>query len=349
LDTEQFGFTAITMAKRNPGTMVKKSKLKKKRGQQARRDLRQRATQVLAPGAGAVPKKAFAGDVRATSLACWDAKLPHHLALPRAVGPYTVIRTTRRFNTASPCVIFGTFKHGSTGDNFTEDLWASTCAVAAVDASLSISAPSNAVRVLSPLTFLKQSTSAASCTPSAVTVQIMNPNALQTTSGMIYAGVMHTQALVGGRTETWNSYFDRFVNFQSPRMMAAARLALRGVQVSSYPLDMNALSDFTQLATPTEAAFNYDSGREESNGFAPILLYNPSGVNLEFLVTTEWRARFDLQNPASAGHVHHPISSDSTWDNLVRRATALGNGVRDIADVVSSAGQLARALPMLAA
>jgi hypothetical protein len=218
-----------------------------------------------------------------------------------------------------------------------------------VDASLSISAPSNAVRVLSPLTFLKQSTSGASCTPSAVTVQIMNPNALQTTSGMIYAGVMHTQALVGGRTETWNSYFDRFVNFQSPRMMAAARLALRGVQVSSYPLDMNALSDFTQLATPTEAAFNYDSGREESNGFAPILLYNPSGVNLEFLVTTEWRTRFDLQNPASAGHVHHPISSDSTWDNLVRRATALGNGVRDIADVVSSAGQLARALPMLAA
>jgi hypothetical protein len=327
--------------------MVKNGKLKKK-GQTPKRDIRDRATQVLVPGAGGIPNKPFGGAKSGASLACWDAKLPHHLALPRAVGPYTVVRTTRRFNSNSKCIVFGTFKYGATGDNFTEDQWSTTCAIFAVDPTLAINATNNAGTVKTPLTFLASGTSGATCTPSALTVQIMNPNALQTTSGMLYAGVMHTQAKIGARTETWNSYFDRFVNFQAPRMMAAARLALRGVQVSSYPLDMNSLSDFTQLNGGTEGNFSYDSGKEESDGFAPIMFFNPAGVNLEYLVTTEWRVRFDLQNPASAGHIHHPISNDSTWDNLVRRAAALGHGVRDIADVVASAGQLARALPALA-
>jgi hypothetical protein len=337
--------TIDVMAKRS--TNVKNGKLKNKAKKQGR-DLRHRAPQVLAPGTGAAPQKPFAASKTSASLLCWDAKLPHHLALPRAVGPYTVVRTTRRFSAASKALVFGAFKHGATGDNFTEDTWASTCAMLSVNSTLPINDPVNVSRVTSPLTFLKSATSGATCVPSAVTVQIMNPNALQTTSGMIYAGVMHTQALIGGRTETWNSYFDRFVNFQSPRMLAAARLALRGVQVSTYPLDMNALSDFTQLSTPADISFTYDSAKEESTGFAPILVYNPQAVELEYLVTTEWRVRFDLQNPASAGHVHHPLSSDSTWDNLVRQATALGNGVRDIADVVATTGQLARMLPLAA-
>lgn len=178
----------------------------------------------------------------------------------------------------------------------------------------------------------------ATLVPSALSVQIMCPTALQTASGIIYAGVMNTQAQLGGRSETWDSYMNKFVQFQSPRLLAASKLALRGVQISSYPLNMAEVSKFTSLDKAGDYDFAWSQDWYESTGWAPIIIYNPQGATLELLITVEYRVRFDLDHPASASHKHHPIASDGVWDKMVRQASSLGHGVMDIADVVANAG-----------
>jgi hypothetical protein len=179
---------------------------------------------------------------------------------------------------------------------------------------------------------------AATLVPSALSVQIMCPTALQSAAGIVYAGVMNTQAAIGGRTESWSSYMEKFVQYQNPRLLAASKLALRGVQINSYPLNMSEVSRFTPLKKQADSTFTYSTSSNEPAGWAPIVIYNPDGVNLELLITMEYRVRFDLDHPASASHTHHPIASDAIWDRMVRNAVALGNGVTDIADVVANTG-----------
>jgi hypothetical protein len=307
------------------------------------RGARSNATKVLAQGVGAVSAVPFGSRV-GSDLRCWDAKLPMHLPLPRAVGPYLVVRTTRRIMASAECVIFGTFQNlqKPSGASYGVQSWSTVCGVHDHDASVAISAASNALQFTMPMTGLG---SACTLVPAALSVQIMNPGAIGTASGIVYAGVMPTQADVADRTETWRSYFDKFVEFQSPRLMSAGKLALKGVQINSYPLSMNALSDFTTVKQDVDEQFTWLSTSHnhlEPKGMAPIMVYNTfgtAGLALEYLVTTEWRVRFDLDSPASSAHVHHPVSSDQAWSRLMARATSMGNGVIDIADTIADVGQ----------
>jgi hypothetical protein len=169
----------------------------------------------------------------------------------------------------------------------------------------------------------------------------MNGQPLQDTTGIVYAGVMNTQAKISGRTESWDDYMYRFVEFQAPRVMSAGKLALRGVQISSYPLSMSQCSEFTSLEeVGNDTGATYADPKPESTGWAPSMVYNPQALNLSYLVTVEYRVRFDLGNAASAAHKHHPIASDASWDGLMRKAASLGHGVLDIADVISRAGSM---------
>lgn len=208
--------------------------------------------------------------------------------------------------------------------------------ITGVDPTLAINATNNATTTTMDLSGLGD---AATLVPSALTVQIMCPQALQDAEGIIYVGCMNTQADIAGRTETWNSYFDRFVQFQSPRLMSAGKVVLRGVQTNSYPLNMTEVSKFSQLLKNSDTTFTYDLSELNPKGWAPIMLYNPNGALLELLISIEYRVRFDLDHPASASHVYHKAAADSTWDRLTRQASALGNGVMDIADVVANTGQ----------
>jgi hypothetical protein len=246
------------------------------------------------------------------------------------------VRITRRFSSNRNTFVFGTYKFSGTAPANVNE-WTNLCCIEDVASATNINAAGNAFRRSQPLTFLG---AAATCTPSALTLQILNPEPLQTTTGIVYAGVMHTQAEIEGRAQTWADYFNSFVNYMSPRLMSAAKLALRGVQINSYPLDMNEVSNFTTLEELPDGAFDYVTGTYRPAGWAPIMVYNPDGVDLEFLVTTEWRVRFDLLNPASAGHVHHPVATDRTWDTLMQRATSMGNGVHDIVETVANIGNM---------
>lgn len=96
-----------------------------------RRASRAHATTVLAQGVGSVPSRPF-GSVRARpSLACWDAKTPQHLSLPRPVGPYTTVRTTRRISTDRACMIFGAFKRPEESASNAGE-WSNTCAIGSI-------------------------------------------------------------------------------------------------------------------------------------------------------------------------------------------------------------------------
>lgn len=275
--------------------------------------------------------------------------MPLHLPLPRAVGPYAVIRTTKRFVSPSRAILFGTFQQPVTAS---DAIWSSVCAVEdQASATLPINTDGGARRRTMPMDGLG---AAVTVCPAAFSVQIMNGQALQTTRGIVYAGVMNTQANIAGRAETWDSYFDKFVEFQNPRLMSAGKLALRGVQINSYPLNMSKVSEFTNLFADNDSGMTYNTGQATPVGWAPIMVLNSGAdgasnpLHLEFLVTTEWRVRFDLDNPAAASHIHHAVANDMTWDKLMKQATAFGNGVRDIAEVVANVGQLVqRARPAL--
>jgi hypothetical protein len=212
-----------------------------------------------------------------------------------------------------------------------------------VNAADLIGAPNNAITKVMPMDGLGL---ACTVVPSALSVQVMNPGALMNTTGIIYAGVMNTQAAIATRPETFDSYFEKFIEFQSPRLMSAGKLALKGVQINSYPLNMSELADFTTIEQDVDETTTWSASTNDFNptGFAPIMVYNANGPNLplEFLVTTEWRVRFDLDHPASSAHRQHPVPSDQIWANLMSKASSLGNGVMDIADVVSNLGRVAQ-------
>jgi hypothetical protein len=290
------------------------------------------ASNVLTQGCGTVPAKAWGGR-DGMSLHAWDAKMPHHLPLPRAVGPYTTIRATKRVSLAASCFVIGTTQHSNTPSSANGN-WDAIVMISSIDSGLNIDATNNAFRHAVDLGL----ESAATLVPSALTVQIMCPTALQTASGFLYAGVMNTQAAIGGRGEKWTTYFDRFVQFQAPRLLSAGKLVLRGIQCNSYPLNMSEVSKFTPLHNTTDGIFTWDVDQQEPIGWAPIMIYNPGQATLEFLITVEYRVRFDLTNPASASHTQHKVASDSMWGTLMSRASAMGHGVKDIADLIATTG-----------
>jgi len=320
----------------------------------ARRGRRSNATAVLAPGVGQVASNAFGGR-RGSDLRVWDAKLPYHLALPRAVGPYTTIRVTSTVTTGGAVCLFGTYRVPVSSTYSNAGDWSTYFGAHCINSALSVSSTSNTDIHAFDLMALGN---AVTVCPSAFTVQVMNAQALQTTTGIVYGGVMSTQAEFHGDPRTWDNIGQTLVAFQNPRILAAAKLALRGVQVNSYPLSMSQISEFTPLHNaPTLTAGTWDNSMARPTGWAPIVFYNPNLVPLTYLVTTEWRVRFDLANPACASHIHHPVASDMTWDKLTRTASAMGNGVMDIADMVANVGNgvarmrralgPASALPML--
>jgi hypothetical protein len=216
--------------------------------------------------------------------------------------------------------------------------WLAACGVGSSAAGSPINDPG--ASILRPMSGLDSLYMAAMISPAAITVQVMNPNALQTTSGICYLGRSTAQYELAGTTRTWDNLGNEFVQFMAPRLCSAGKLALRGVTIDSYPLDMSEVSDFRGIrpfsALGTLPTWNSESIRPAA--FAPIVCYNPNNVELQYLVTMEWRVRFDPSNPAAGSHSYHGTAPDSTWDSVTRRAASLGHGAMDIAEKVAEVG-----------
>jgi hypothetical protein len=181
--------------------------------------------------------------------------------------------------------------------------------------------------------------------PAALTVQIMNGQPLQSADGIAYIGRSKTVLDLMGDTRSWSTVMKELVSYSAPRLCSGGKLALRGVQVNAIPNNMSVLSDFVPRRVIaagnnvwTEATFPVDF-----EGFGPIFVYNPDKIKLKYLVTIEWRMRFDPLNPAYAGHVMHAPASESTWSKVLSTAESVGHGVVDIADVTADVGAAALA------
>lgn len=323
------------------------SKKSNRRPRRSKFASRATADRVQAQGVGKTVSKAFAnGNSRADYRRCWDAFHSSHLSLPRAVGPYTIVRTTTSITTNAAMNVFGTFRVNTNAG--TE--WCDVCGVSSVNAALPINASSNtnAYAVPIPGAYGAAAGSGLTCVPSALSVQIMNGNALQTTSGIVYAAVCPAQLALGGRAGNWNAFESEIVSYMKPRLLSAGKLALRGVQMNSYPLSMSQVSEFTGATQLDSGSLSWlgeaaASGRDSITpmGWAPIAVVNPTQLSLTYLVTIEWRVRFDISNPAVSSHSHHPVTSDAQWGSMIKSAVSLGNGVMDIVENVATMGQRA--------
>lgn len=272
----------------------------------------------------------------------FNALSPAHLPLPRAVGGYTTIRTTDIVNTNQTAILFGTFK--GPGAEFTETTWSTTIAVRGQDVTLPIgdlTSPGNAV-FYSSEALAASALDGARMVPAAITVQVMNGEALQAADGIVYIGRSKTVLDLMGDNRTWETVMKQLVSYSAPRLCSAGKLALRGVQVNAIPNNLSVLSDFVPRRIQpggVEPWAEVPGGvQQDLEGFGPIFVYNPDRVNLKYLVTIEWRMRFDPFNPAYAGHTTHLPASEATWARAVVEEENQGNGVRDIAEDVAELG-----------
>jgi len=172
--------------------------------------------------------------------------------------------------------------------------------------------------------------------------------------------------------KTWSEVGEEVISYFRPRVLTGGKLALRGVQMDSMPLSMSDVSDFRGLykvdplvCSPSslvwDEAMNLQdiqgaAGLNDSQktfaadfhpeGWAPMVYYNPYNASkqpserkeMTFLVTMEWRVRFDISNPASSSHVMHKPSTDSEWHSLIQKASNALPGVLDIVERVADTG-----------
>jgi hypothetical protein len=276
-------------------------------------------------------------------LACLDATNPKHLPLPRAVGNYQVIRTTQvvdlariSSDAAIPIPQFAFFAPiASQSFAATEDTrWVAACGILSAGTAVNSALGSYLV----PMSGLDALELATTAVPSAVTIQVMNPDPLNSASGIAYLGKSSAQYDLAGSSRDWTQLGNEFVQFMTPRLCAAGKLCIRGTKYSAYPLDMSDLSDFrpirswNDLVGSTSGKFTWGSDIIKPEGFSPLVIYNPNSIPLQILVTMEWRVRFDPGNPAAASHRYHGVASDSTWGKVTAAATAMGHGVVDMAE-----------------
>lgn len=287
------------------------------------------------------------GRRRGVSHACWNAFAEPHLPLPRAVAPYTIIRTTaiwnpdtvdkRRFALFGPVI------------NVASDAGQWTPCYC-LGTNVPLSSLRNAANAVFQYTFGSLSEAAwkaASVTPAAFSIQVMNKEPVQTTTGMVYIGRCKNKVHLaeGDNNTSFQDLADDLVSYSNPRICSAGKLALRGVHVDAVPNNMSELAKFTTLDRISDSAYTLaSSNSRHQEGFNPIFIYNPDAVNLQVLVCCEWRVRFDPSNPAYAACRMHNPSSDATWADHMRQAVAMGNGVADIVEVVARTGNAIRSI-----
>jgi len=284
-------------------------------------------------GSGRSVARPFGGTTSARAFhPCHHDAFHHaHLPLPRAIGPYTIVRTTQIITTNAALQFFGPVFDRGAGK------WSNICGVSFSDVNSTIGGTGKvSLNAYSAMT--SKSWDGCQVAPAAFSVQLMNPNALQTTSGIVYIGRVRTAYKPSEDLSTKVvDLANELVNYNNPRLCSAGKLALRGVQVDAVPFNMNELSNFTPLSQPSFST--YGQGSPNPTGFAPVFIYNPNNIALQALVCCEWRVRFDPSNPAQATHVHHPPAPESAWAAAQRYAESIGNGVVDIADKVAASGQ----------
>lgn len=337
---------------------VRKDLKSKKGGGGGRTLSRRNASVVLAQGVGAVPKKNFgtrmSGRMPSRRSGCGslvamkralDARIPRTLGLPRAVGPYTVIRTTVLHTSSAEFIMFCPFQESDFAPNSAAGplSWVDICGIEDVVGSNDITAPDNTRPIRMPMLGLG---AACEVVPAALTVQVLNPNSLQNAEGVFAMARVNQQLSLGNSPAglTWREMGARVISFYSPRLLSGGKLAIRGVKCSAYPLDMSEYSQFAPVKAWPAQPFHWNL-QTSNGGFRPAALSpivfvqeNAIAQTIEFLVTIEWRVRFDPGNPATASHTYHDTLPDEAWNGLIKSVSNAGSGVEELSEDVATLG-----------
>lgn len=322
---------------------------------------RSTADRVQAQGTGRAVAKAFGCGNRQTAMqsiprlprGSWDAFSTSHAPLPRSVGAYTVVRTTRLVTTTSPMIMVGSFQshQGSLGTerHFGRPTWSNVVMAEQADNGTGIIQDIAATKFYG-IPMPVQGDATGTLCPAALSVQVMGTSALSAASGQVAAAVLPVRLDLTDSRQTWGQVQSEFISYFRPRLMSAGKLTLRGVQMDAHPLSMNDVSAFHSAAVWSEANEPAGSPARQWNantgsavnlhpcGWSPMAIFNPAGAELSLLITVEWRVRFELANPAVASHTHHGVSSDYSWDAHLLAATKALPGVIDIVEKVANAG-----------
>jgi hypothetical protein len=318
--------------------------LQKLRGE-ARRKAEQAFRQQNRPSSGRQNNRAsstrVSGSNGGASVRALDAFHPSHLSLPRAVAPYSVVRTTQLVD-LDPLItlgggdlcILGPIKPEGAG-------WTNICGYINRYQPTGTMADANMWQHVVFENMQAAAWQAAALAPAAFSVQVMNPEALATTDGIVYIGRTKANTDLGqlDLTQTVSTFANSMVGYSNPRLCSAGKLASGGIQVDAVPANMSTLSDinFGFTGNASEAT-TLTTNSSSTFGFNPVMIYNPNKVKLQLLIVCEWRVRFDPSNPAYGSHSFHPPSTDSTWARLIQQMTAAGNGAVDIAEKVALMG-----------
>lgn len=304
---------------------------------------RKNATVVLAQGAFSAPRRAFGtrhGRPRSIRqcMKLLDARVPRTLGLPRAVGPYTVMRTSTMVSSSSNFVMFAPFMCKNSGDS--GEFWYDWCGIESVDAAQDITAANNTKQFKMPMLHLGE---ACSVVPAAMTVQVMNPSSLNNATGVFAMARLNQQMCLGTQPAgvTWNSMVQQIISYYSPRMLTGGRLALRAVKCNAYPLDMGEYADFNPIHKPSFNHFTWYNNNTRPAALSPICFVQDNDQapqTIEFLVTIEWRVRFDPGHPATSTHTFHETLPDEVWGGVVKAASEAGHGVEDVAEEAANIG-----------
>jgi len=275
----------------------------------------------------------------------FDAFDKTHVALPRAIAPYAVVRTTALTTIpAGQLALLGTMQRTNDTDPTNLDThWSSAIGYHSVNAALAVNAATNTTLLGNTPPTLS---TAGTVTPAAFSVQIMNQNPLQTTSGVVMASALDMIPQLRGSTRTYGALAGELTSFYAPRLMSAGKLALRGVQIDAIPGDMNELSNFCRLhEEPSDRNITNDIlNGHRFGGFAPIFIDNTAGPSIDVLVSVEWRVRFDPFNPAVSSHTHHHPSSDFDLGCVLRTMQTGAQSVVDIVQKVAHTGMMLNAM-----
>jgi len=272
----------------------------------------------------------------------WDAFANAHAPLPRSVGPYTVVRTTRLVTSDSRFMMFGTFQKEVSGTKYWSNVVCASGNKGYTD--IAINAPNSTDFFITSAPGGNPTSPASdsfTCVPSAISVQVMGQDSLQTSSGQYAIAVVPARMDFYADNRSWDEVSNEFVAYMRPRLVSGGKLALRGIQMDSMPLSMADVSEFLPMYPETgdKLANQWSSSLNwRPRGWAPMCVFNEAEKNMTYLVTVEWRVRFDMSNPAVASHSHHGISSDKSWDAHIRSASAALPGVIDIVEKVANAG-----------
>lgn len=314
------------------------------------RGRRSNAQIVLAQGTGRSVQKAFGKTSVPRQIGLparsWDAFDSCHAALPRSVGPYTVIRTSSMIATNSRFALVGSSQTEINRFGSAYPAW-SNFVVATEEGSGPIAAATSTAcgfHVIAPPGGEIGGGSTFTCCPAAISVQIMGEESLQNATGQLAAAVVPARIDLHGDTRSWADLEQQFVSYFRPRLMSAGKLSLRGVQLDSMPLSMNDVSEFLPMNVHTDVGVDGTGvswqGKDAPRfkGWAPMAIYNPNNAKLTLLVSVEWRVRFDVSDPAVASHSHHGVTSDSAWEKHIQKAHAALPGVIDIVEKVANTG-----------